>query len=339
MFISRIGVVGVTMMAVLSGFGAVNCPYTYLSYFLRPVNDHHLVQLDKHLHQTVEKIVHKKKRLVELQLEASRKAQQAEGAGGGGGLINRLMTQVVRSVVPGKDREPLLGGEGSESASAGVQPVGGGAAAAAVRSEVAGLEDLSRLLFAELHELRLEKQRAEFARTWLGRFYNVLGYFFSAYCVYKLLIASANIVFDRKQMVDPVSRTLEIACRLLGVEIDIYFWTQYVSFVLVGVMIAASVRGFLNYLIKFFYEYSNALTSNNLILLLAQVMGTYFVSYVLLLRMSLPDKYRQPISDVLGDVSFSFYHRWFDFVFIPSALLTTAVFVLINKSSAKERSI
>eukprot|EP01116_Phalansterium_solitarium_P007189 TRINITY_DN1970_c0_g2_i1.p3 TRINITY_DN1970_c0_g2~~TRINITY_DN1970_c0_g2_i1.p3 ORF type:complete len:268 (+),score=82.39 TRINITY_DN1970_c0_g2_i1:1143-1946(+) len=109
MFISRIGVVGVTMMAVLSGFGAVNCPYTYLSYFLRPVNDHHLVQLDKHLHQTVEKIVHKKKRLVELQLEASRKAQQAEGAGGGGGLINRLMTQVVRSVVPGKDREPLLG--------------------------------------------------------------------------------------------------------------------------------------------------------------------------------------------------------------------------------------
>lgn len=49
--ISRVGVVGVTLMAVLSGFGAVNFPYTSMHFFLRPINDAEIMSWEKRLMQ------------------------------------------------------------------------------------------------------------------------------------------------------------------------------------------------------------------------------------------------------------------------------------------------
>lgn len=81
--ISRVGVIGVTVMAFLSGFGAVNCPYTYLSYFvkydalknslvfilnlilfiLRNVTIDNITSVERKLLQTYDMILFKKKRL------------------------------------------------------------------------------------------------------------------------------------------------------------------------------------------------------------------------------------------------------------------------------------
>jgi len=296
-------------MAFLSGFGAVNCPYTYLSYFLRNIKDSDIQQLEKQLHLTLEKILNKKKRVVLARAEQKKRKLASEKTEKHVNLFSRIVSSVVRS----SDSE--------------VEDVNN------LMTETRTLEEFGRALFSEINELRVEKARIVFSQTWLGRFYNFLGYFFSVYCVYKIFMSTINIVFDRKVSIDPVSRGIGIVLRFLYVPIDVPFWSQQISFLLVGIIIATSIRGFLNYLMKFFYEYSNSVSSNNIVLLLAQVMGMYFVSAILLIRMSMPLEYRLIITEVLGDISFNFYHRWFDFIFIPSALLTILLFVLLNKST------
>lgn len=53
-------------------------------------------------------------------------------------------------------------------------------------------------------------------------------------------------------------------------------------------------------------------------------MGMYFVSTVLMMRSTLPPQYRTIITDLLPSTDFTFYHRWFDVLFVISALLSMA---------------
>lgn len=48
-------------------------------------------------------------------------------------------------------------------------------------------------------------------QTCRGRLMYILGYFFSAYCGYKMLMATINFVFSRDPNQDPVTRSLDLA--------------------------------------------------------------------------------------------------------------------------------
>lgn len=61
--VSRIGVVGVTVMAILSGFGAVNFPFTNMNYFIHPVTQNDVLMTERRLLQTTDMILAKKKRM------------------------------------------------------------------------------------------------------------------------------------------------------------------------------------------------------------------------------------------------------------------------------------
>lgn len=50
-------------MAILSGFGAVNFPFTNMSYFIHPVTQNDVINTERRLMQTMDMILVKKKRI------------------------------------------------------------------------------------------------------------------------------------------------------------------------------------------------------------------------------------------------------------------------------------
>lgn len=134
------------------------------------------------------------------------------------------------------------------------------------------LEEFSRHLFLELVELDNMKLRNEYGKTLQGRYFNMMGYFFSLYCVWKIFISTVNIVFDRVGKVDPVTKGIEITVHHMGYEIDVRFWSQQVSFLLIGIIAVTSIRGLLITIAKFFNAISSRKSSNLIVLMLAHVM-------------------------------------------------------------------
>jgi len=300
--ISRVGIIGVTVMAFLSGFGAVNYPYTSMYIFMSHVTDADIQALERRLLQTFEMIVLKKKRMVVAERDRRhRKNAEAQSSGIWG---------MIKSVA---------------------SPTTSTEAERALKAEVEGLEEVTRQLYLELHDLRNHQERIIYSKTFKGRYFNALGYFFSLYCMWKIFISTINIVFDRVGRVDPITRGFEIAVNYLGLHFDVQFWAQQISFIIVGIIIITSIRGLLLTLTKFFYAISSSKSANIIVLLFAQIKGMYFVASVLLMRMNMPLQYRMIITDVLGDLQFNFYHRWFDVIFLVSALSSIAFLYIAHK--------
>lgn len=274
----------------------------------------------------------KKKLLVLVQKELNRHRPRLERGG------SSTWTSVLGSFLPLQS----LGIGGSVAAGRLAQD------AQILAEEIRATEELSRHLFLELVDLREARDRELAARTCRGRVNNLFGHVLVCVCIFKIGAASFNIVYGQRNRVDPVTRIMAAHQQLTELtnhtneyigfrdQNEREFWSQFVSFVLVSIIIVSSIRHVLQRLMQFFSVLSSYLSTSSLVLLLAQLMGMYFLSLVLLMRMNLAEGYRRIITEVLGDVPFEYYHRWFDVLYLFSALATC---VLLGLHSLSVRTI
>jgi hypothetical protein len=179
--------------------------------------------------------------------------------------------------------------------------------------------------FLEYHDLVEFKLREQWSRTPLGFVGHYSGYFFCGYSVYRVIMTAFNIVLDRQSKIDPVTRWLSIGLKALKSDLDLETLSQQVSLLLVSILIFTSFRGFFVQWLKVFRMQNaaySAIFARVFVVLMAWIMGMYFISSVLLLRMTIPQSYRESISKVMGNVQVPFFHTLFDVVFLISALLS-----------------
>lgn len=309
--LERIGVVGISLMALLSGFASVSAPWhTFSSAELRkrkPLTEADLNRKQTGLDATNEMLATKKHRLHYLERKMAEGAAAAAAKGAkSGGLVGLVMGSIR-----GQSGEQLE--------------------MQTLRMEIAGLEAMEANLSSNL--LLMKSQRAATARasTTLGRLLLGPSYMFSAYCVYRILATSLTTLRRASSPSasfansDPINRFLGLLARHWDPKLDQMAWARIISFALSGVILAASANSAIQ-TFHLFAKWTPGLLRHaqaNLALAVGQVIATYVISASLLLRSQLPSEARSAVGGVLrGALTPAFVDGWFEGWFLLGSLVT-----------------
>ncbi|SZF04235.1 unnamed protein product [Blumeria hordei] len=316
--IERVGVIGISLMALLSGFAAVSAAWHTFGTKSRIVSQVDLSRKQVGLDATNELLAVKRSRLRALQRKINNPPKED--------FIKKVMGS-LRGSADGHEIKSL-------------------------ELEISGLEYMASSLSASLNLLqnRLDYQRR--ASSPLGKvFLTPISYGFSIYGVYRIatviLSNSRRIVFQSpdpttfaNSHTDPVNRILSLMSKHVDPSINQLSWSRQISFLLTGVTLLATFNSVLT-TFHMLTKLSPSLllqTQANLALLIAQISATYVISSALLLRSNLPNEIKSVVSEALGSpLEPEFVEKWFDAWFLLACIGTAASIWLGRKlSSASE---
>lgn len=310
--LERIGVIGISLMALLSGFASVSSPYSMLadstSKRKKPITDADIARRLAGLEATGELLVTKRHRLRSLQRKQAATTDSNANAGSSG-----VMGKIVGSLK-------------------GIGTGGDAAEIKALQMEISGLETMESNLSSALSALRSKQAAQARAGTAWGRLLAIPAYIFSIYCVYRILATSltsfrrlyypASASFSSS---DPINRFLGLLAKHWDPKLDQMAWARQISFLLSGVILIASANAVVQ-TFHIFAKWAPGLLHQaqaNLALLIGQTSATYVISAGLLLRSNLPKDMSSAVGHALESaLEPTFVDRWFEAWFLLSSLAT-----------------
>ncbi|PSR78447.1 Abscisic acid G-protein coupled receptor-domain-containing protein [Coniella lustricola] len=318
--LERIGIIGISLMALLSGFASVSSPWHMLTDGAarrkRPVTDADISRKQAGLEAARELLLTKRHRLASLQRKM---AATTESTSPTGSVAARSPGGAIMGKIVGSLKG--ISGVGGNSADANE--------AKALQMEISGLETMETTLSTALSALKSRQVAEARAGTFRGRLLAIPAYIFSIYCVYRILATSltsfrrlyypASATFSSS---DPINRFLGLLAKHWDPKLDQLAWARQISFLLSGVILIASANAVVQ-TFALFARWAPGLLHQaqaNLALLIGQVSATYVISSGLLLRSNLPRDMGSAVGHALESaLEPGFVDRWFEGWFLMAS--------------------
>ena len=299
--LERIGVIGISVMSLLSGFASVSSPWQNLFSRPKPVTEASIARKSAGLEATHDMLTAKRSRLRALEQKISAAPSES--------FFQRAVGS-IRGNVDATERQILL-------------------------LEISGLETMAVSLSTTQANLQSRLQQQQNARTASGRLLITASYFFSLFCVYR--IATTSLTFIRRSLSsysytsgdfttsDPVDNILALLARHYDPHLDQAVWARQISFLLSGIILFASFSS----VMQTFHLFARFLPSllktiqANLALVVAQVCATYVISAALMLRGMMPGTVLgEGLGALGGKNGVSWIDGWFERWFLGGVLIT-----------------
>jgi hypothetical protein len=301
--LERVGIIGISLMALLSGFAAVSSPWYTYGTKQRPVTESDVARKRAGLDAANDMLAAKKSRLRALQRKINEMPTQ--------GFISKAMGTIRGNA----DTQELK----------------------ALELEISGLSSMALSLSSSLTLLENRLAYSRRASSPLGKlFVRPASHAFAVYCVYRIfsaslaslrriLLPSPDPTAFSSSSTDPINRILSLIAQHVDPTLDQLAWSRQISFLLSGIILLASC----NSVLQTFHMITKLSPSllyqaqANLALIVAQISATYVISSALLLRSNLPSEMKSVVSDALGSpLEPGFVDSWFEGWFLVASGVT-----------------
>ncbi|KAF4701852.1 Golgi pH regulator B [Perkinsus olseni] len=309
--LSTTGSIGVVLVAIVSGYGAVKFPYSNISRLMNPVTRMQLREQQKRLLHTLQLIGERKRTVL---LERHNRASGLSAAPGRAkGYVSSVLGWILGGASEGSSEKDML-------------------------YEIEALESMCSEMYISLENLTEERQRVLYSTTRIGRIKNLWGWIMSLVCCYKIITSSRNFIKGNVTDRSLIERVLRAAITYTPLEIDVQYWLRLLTVLFIGYLAISNTRNCISQLLSIFRLLqphagmeSSQKTNAAIAITMAQMMLLYFCTCTLMMRGALPlnSRARIELEGFFGDkVDFASMQLRFDCTFAIAACVSAALLAL-----------